>query len=195
MRVEILKEKLVLDGFFRVKEALLRHEKFNGQMTPPLRRLRFLRPPAAACLPYDPERREIVLVEQFRWPPYSVGDPGWLWEIPAGIVAEGEDPAECMKRELREEAGLEVAELEPVLTYFSTPGTTTEKIYLYFARVSTAGLEGRVGGAEEENEDIRVHVLSYEEAWRKVQEGVIRDGKTLLALLLLREREREGGKA
>jgi len=138
-----------------------------------------LRPPAAACLPYDPERREIVLVEQFRWPPYSVGDPGWLWEIPAGIVAEGEDPAECMKRELREEAGLRAGRLIKLFEGYPIPGYGSERLAIFL------GLDlEHVERDLEEDEFIEVVSLPLREAVRMVRSGRIRDLKTALGILL-----------
>ena len=188
-RVEVIDSRLILDDFFVIEEARLRHGKFDGGMTGELRRLRLIRGDAAACLPYDPERELFVFVEQFRWPPWSIGSEGWLLEIPAGIVSKGEKPEECIARELREETELVPKRIEHVLTFFSTPGGSTERIFLYFAQVDSEGVSGRIAGAPEEDEDIRVITLSYEEAWERCRDGRIHDGKTILALYAFRERQ------
>jgi nudix-type nucleoside diphosphatase (YffH/AdpP family) len=188
MTVEVLRRRKLLDDFFLIEEAFLRHDRFDGARTGELRRLCLVRGDAAACLPYDPVERRFFLVEQFRWPPSSVGVYGWLMEIPAGLVDAGEDPAACMARELEEETGLAARRLDHVFTYFATPGGSTERIFLYLAEVEGAGAAGRLKGKPSENEDIRVHAVPYEEAWNMMKDGRIADGKTLLALLAFRER-------
>jgi ADP-ribose pyrophosphatase len=187
-KVEIVRQRVLLDDFLFVEEAVLRHETFAGTMTGEVRRLRLIRGDAAACLPYDPVRRLFFLVEQFRWPPCSIGAGGWLIEIPAGIVAAGEDPADSMARELREETRLEARRLEHIFTYFATPGGSTERIFLYLAEVDGEGAAGRIAGEPSETEDIRVAAVPYEEAWRMTADGRIADAKTLLALLAFRQK-------
>lgn len=188
-KVEVVGQRVILDDFFAIEEAILSHAKFDGTMTGRLRRLRLIRGDAAACLPYDPVHRLFFFVEQFRWPPWSIGQEGWLIEIPAGLLAPGEDPAGCMARELQEEAGLVAKKLEHVFTFFATPGCSTERIYLYLAEVDGGGAAGRIAGAPTENEDIRVLAIPYAEALRMAWDGRICDGKTLLALFAFRERK------
>ncbi len=188
-KVEVKSRRRLLDDFLVVEEAMLSHEKFDGTMTGDVRRLRLIRGDAAAVLPYDPARRCLYLIEQFRWPVHSVGGNGWLLEIPAGIVSPGEVPASCMLRELREETGLEPMKWEHVFTYFASPGGSTERIFMYLAQVDGTGASGRVGGEAEEHEDIRVVAVPYAKVDELFAEGRICDGKTAIALLAFRERE------
>jgi len=192
MPVEVLSRRTIMDDFFVIEEVYLRHGRFDGGMTGKLRRLRLIRGDAAACLPYDPRRKRFFLVEQFRWPPYSIGEPGWLLEIPAGLLSPGEAPEVCMARELEEETGMRAEKLTPLLTFFSTPGGSTERIFLFTAEVEGSGAEGRLAGAPEENEDIKVRSFTYEEAFKMVWEGRIRDGKTILAILAFKDRILKG---
>ncbi len=70
---------------------------------------------AAAVLPYDPERRKVILIRQFRAPVMHVeGHPDFL-EVVAGLL-DGDEPEACARRETMEEAGLRIAKLEPVGT-------------------------------------------------------------------------------
>jgi ADP-ribose pyrophosphatase len=186
-KVEVLRTTRLLDDFFVVEESIIRHEMFDGSITGDLRRLCLNRGDAAACLPYDPARRLVFFVEQFRWPPRVIGESGWLVEIPAGLVAPGEDPADCMRRELLEETGLAARDLRHILTYFASPGGSTERIFLYLASVDGAGAEDRLAGQTSEHEDIRVMAVPYGEAWAMAADGRIADGKTLLALLAFRD--------
>ncbi len=186
-KVEIVSRDVVFNDFFVIETAILRHATFRGGMTKEVKRLALLRGDAAACLPHDPRHCQFFFVEQFRWPPWTTGDEAWLTEIPAGMVGSGEDPADCIVRELREETGLEAKKLEHLFTYYSTPGGSTERIFLYLAEVDGAGAAGRIAGEPSETEDIRVMAVPYEVAWVMVREGRIRDGKTLLALLAFRD--------
>ena len=144
---------------------------------------------AAACvLAYDPERRTAVLVRQFRVPPfYAAGEPHTLEAI-AGIVDEA-DPAETARREAREEAGLELATLEPVGRGWTMPGVSTERMHLYLATYRGRAREGR--GGVDEDEDITAIELGLSELARLADAGGIADIKTLLLVQTLRVRRPE----
>jgi ADP-ribose pyrophosphatase len=134
-------------------------------------------PGAAAVIPFlDPvgsRDPRIVLIRQYRWAAEEV-----MWEIPAGTLDAGEAPERCAHRELREEAGVEAAELRHLTTIFTTPGFTDEVIHLYAA----SGLT-RVPTAHEADEFIEAHELHWSEVGRMIGDGRIRDGKTMAALM------------
>src|SRR5207245_10055937 len=111
--VEILNQRVVFDDVFKIEEAMLRFERFNGQMSEPVRRLVFERGDAAAALLLNRDTQKVILIEQFRYPTYKKG-PGWLWEVVAGIVDQGEQPQETIRREVREEIGYKVDDLHPI---------------------------------------------------------------------------------
>lgn len=116
---------------------------------------------------------KVLLVRQFR---YAYGEE--LLEIPAGKLDPGEDPMHAAVRELEEETGLK-AVLEPLTVFYPTPGYTNEKIYIYLAKETRAGVQHLDDG-----EFLEVVQLPLDEALRMVREGQIRDGKTIAALLL-----------
>ena len=94
-------------------------------------------------------------------PAIRAGSP-WLLELVAGLVEEGETPAEVAVRETTEESACVIRELLPVAGYFSSPGGTDEYFHLFCARVDlgdAGGLHGKAG----EHEDIRLHVIPYAE--------------------------------
>lgn len=191
MRVEVIKRQCEYDGFFKLDSVVLRHEKFDGTMSDDLRRLLFERGDSAAVLPYDPQSDEVLLVEQFRYPAYvREGGDGRLLEVVAGVVDHGRTPEEVARAELVEESGYAVDRLEHLTTFFASPGACTERIHLYLAYLTPESHVGRGGGLTDHGEDIRVHRLALDEACRLIDEGVIRDAKTILAvqcLLLQRE--------
>ena len=134
-------------------------------------------PGAAAVVPFlsDPMGADpqILLLRQYRY-----AAEGYLYEVPAGRLDEGEDPIDCAHRELREETGCTADRVEPLITMYSTPGFTDERIHLFMATGLTQGESGR-----EKDEFIEVETLPLSKALSMVQSGDIPDGKTALALL------------
>lgn len=181
-RVEIQKKKRLFDDFFKIDEAYVRYEKYNGQMTDPVRRLNFERGDAAAILVFNRETRSVILVEQFRYPTYERGD-GWIIEVMAGIVDKDENPEDTARREALEEIGFQVRELTPIATVYLSPGGSSERIFLYYAEVENADRVSDGGGLETEHEDIRILELSLQELDNAMASGKILDAKTLIALM------------
>lgn len=121
---------------------------------------------------------EIVLIENER---FSVGKA--LVELPAGTLEAGEDPAACAARELEEETGFAAATIEPLGRFYTSPGLSNEVMHAFVARGLT-----RVGQRLEPDERIRVRIERVEDAIEMVRTGAIEDAKTMLTLLLARDR-------
>jgi len=128
-------------------------------------------PGAVVILPFRNEM--LVMVEQYR---PTVGE--WLLELPAGTLKDGEDPAQCALRELEEETGFRASHLEKLFEMYLAPGYSTEKMYVFMA---TALEESET--KLEKDEVINVKEISFDEALEKIRKGVIRDAKTISALL------------
>lgn len=178
---------------FHIEEAVLSHERFDGTMSPDLTRVNFERGDGVGVLLYASDTDDVVLVEQFRYPVYASDPPGastdrgWLVEIVAGIKdAEGRVVAQ---RELLEETGYELSDpLEHLTTFYASPGGSSERIELYLARVKQVhGIRERAG-LPAESEDIRPVAIPLVDALTMVRDGRIQDAKTLIALLMLRDR-------
>lgn len=134
-------------------------------------------PGGAAVLPVLDDGR-LVLLRQFR---PAAG--GMIWEIPAGRLEPGEAPADCVARELREEAGYRAGRLEPLGEMLPAVGFCTERVSLFLARNLTA-----VPQALEPDEHLEVVPLQAAEVLAMIDRGEIPDAKTQLALLLARSR-------
>ncbi len=191
-KVKVQQKKRVFDDFFKIDEALVRFEQFNGEMSPPVRRLNFERGDAAAVLIFNKETQKIILINQFRYPTYEKNG-GWLMEIVAGMLDKNETPGECIRREIMEEIGYQVERLVPIYTFFTTPGGSSERIFLYYAEVMDSDRVSRGGGAEKEHEDIQIVELSLPDLWKALDSGKIMDAKTLIALLWLKNKMASGG--
>jgi nudix-type nucleoside diphosphatase (YffH/AdpP family) len=186
-RVMVKDRKRILDDFFKVEEVHLSFEKFDGSMSPVLRRLNFERGDAVAALLYHRERDAVLLVNQFRYPTYQKG-PGWITEIVAGMIDASEKPEDAMRREILEETGYLVEQLTSIADFYVSPGGSSERIFLYCAEICDAGQKEKGGGLAAEGEDIRVLELSTTEAFDELDRGEIHDAKTIVALMWLRAR-------
>ena len=134
-------------------------------------------PGASAVVPFlsDPagDDPQLLLIRQYRY-----AADGFIYEIPAGRLDPGEEPRDCAVRELREETGCRAASVEPLITMYTTPGFTDEKIHLFMA----TGLE-RGETAHEADEFMTLEPMTLSRALQLIQSGRINDGKTALAIL------------
>ncbi|AZT82821.1 NUDIX domain-containing protein [Marinobacter sp. NP-4(2019)] len=192
--VNVEKRETVFQGFFRMDKLWLTHPRFDGRDMPVFTRELFIRGDATCVLPYDPERDEVVLLEQFRLGAMGRDQSPWLLELVAGMNEDGETPEEVAQREGQEEAGLTFSKLDKICDYLVSPGGSTELIHLYCGRISTESAGG-LFGMEHEHEDIRAHVFSSEEAIAMIQDGRINNAAAIIALQWLQlnhARLREG---
>jgi ADP-ribose pyrophosphatase len=179
--VEIIARETLYSGFFSMDLYRFRHRLFNGEMSGEVKREIFERGHAAVLLPFDPVRDEVVLVEQVRIAAYDTSETPWLLEMVAGMIEEGESVEDVARREALEEAGLVVGRTKPVLSYLASPGGTSERSSIMVGEVDATTAEG-IHGLADENEDIRVHVVSREQAYRWVEEGKIDNAASVIAL-------------
>lgn len=179
--VEIIARETLYRGFFSMDLYRFRHRLFNGEMSQEVRREIFERGHAAVLLPFDPERDEVVLVEQVRIAAYDTSDTPWLLELVAGMIEDGETVDDVARREAMEEAGIVVKRTKLVLSYLASPGGTSERSSIMVGEVDATTANG-IHGLADENEDIRVHVVSREQAYQWVEEGKIDNAASVIAL-------------
>jgi ADP-ribose pyrophosphatase len=134
-------------------------------------------PGASAVLPFlsDPSGPDpqILLIKQYR---YAAED--FLYEVPAGRLDPNEDPADCARRELMEETGCTAARIEPLYTFYTTPGFIDERIHGFMATGITRGESRR-----EADEFMTLETLTLSRALELIKSGDIRDGKTAVLIL------------
>ena len=134
-------------------------------------------PGASAIVPFlgDPagDDPQILLLKQYR---YAAEE--FIYEIPAGRLDAGEEPADCARRELAEETGCRAARIEFQYTMYTTPGFTDEKIHVFMATGLTQGEHGR-----EADEFMELEAMTLSRALDLIRVGTIKDAKTALAIL------------
>jgi len=181
-KVTIEDKKYILEDVFKVDEAYLRYEKFNGEMSGTVRRISLERGDSVAILIFNTTTNKIILISQFRYPSYKTGN-GWLLETIAGIVDADEIPEEAARRETQEETGLNIITLEHISTFYPSPGGSSERVFLYYSEVSRESTsDGKIGGLACEDENIQAHEISLEEALQKIKSGEIMDAKTIIGI-------------
>ena len=180
---EILDQSSGYRGFFRLEKYRLRHELFAGGWSAEMVRECLERGHAVAVLLYDPERDQLVLLEQFRVGALEFSGGPWLLEIVAGIIDHpGETTEEVARRETVEEAGCEVLDLTPICQYLVSPGGASESITLFCGRVDASTVMPGIRGVAAEHEDIRVHVVSRTAALELLDSGRINSAAPIIAL-------------
>ena len=179
--VKVISRKPLHAGYIRVDELILRHRLFAGDDSEPFRRELIVRPRGVGVLLYDPERREAVLARQFRVGMIDEPRSPWMLELVAGMIDEGEDPLQVAHRESREESGIEPVNVVRICDYYNSPGVGNERITLFCGRVD-AGAAGGIHGLDEEHEDIEVVVVPYDELVAAVEDGLIDNAMTIIAV-------------
>jgi len=181
-KYQILSKEILFQGFYRMERYHIRHERFDGHWSKGFTREVFHRSQqAAGVLLFDPQQDSVVMVEQFRSGPLLTKDDPWMLEVVMGMVETNEMAEAAARREAMEEAGCTVTDMQPIATYYSSPGGTSEQICLFVGRTQ-APLDGGLYGILEENEDIRVHVIDAARAIGLLYSNKVRDAQTMVAL-------------
>ncbi|MEM8980730.1 MAG: NUDIX domain-containing protein [Pseudomonadota bacterium] len=173
-------ETLLSDDWARLTKYTFEYRRADGAWQR-LVRQSYDRGNGAGCLLYNPAAGTVLLVRQFRLPAYLLGEPGFLIEVPAGLL-DGEAPEARMIEELSEETGYEISGLELACEAFMSPGSVTEKLSLFLGTYSEANKKAAGGGKIEEGEDIEVLHIALDQAMEMISSGDIQDGKTILLL-------------
>lgn len=191
--VEIRRQYRLFDDFFKIDELIVSHQQYDGRMSGDERRLVFERGDAVAVLLFDGDTHSVVLVEQFK-APSLIGrrrdDPsttdGWITELVAGMIDAGETAEGAAIREAFEETGYRIGNPRLIAHFFSSPGGSSERVFVYWARVSEAQREGRGGGLNDE-EDIKVFQLKVDDLFDRLARGAIDDPKLAIAAYWLKD--------
>lgn len=184
MRVEVkdLQEDYNYKDFFKILRACVQYEKFDGTMSEEVERLVFERGNSVGVVLYDARQDTVLLTKQFRYPAYIHNGPGWLIEIVAGVQDKGRDAIAVAHSELIEELGYKIDHLQLLCRFYLSPGGSSEQMYLYLGYLQHAKRVSRGGGAASEHEDIQLFEIPLSRALTMIQDGEIRDAKTIIAL-------------
>ena len=160
MKSHILdKKNLFKNKFFDIEQVVLEIDCYDGN-TKKINRVALKRPDVAAVLLQIEETEELVLVEQFRYSATRTGD-AWMLEIIAGLLEKGEKPPEAAIREVKEETGYLVADLEKVYHFYSSAGISDQIMHIFFAKVSKLQRIKNFIELQDKEEDILFSFLQW----------------------------------
>jgi GDP-mannose pyrophosphatase NudK len=142
---------------------------------------------SAAILPYDPERNTVLLIRQLRLPMFLQDGLESAVEACAGKL-EGESAEQRIKKEMEEELGYRIAEVERLFELYVSPGMIMEKVVFFTCAYSPTNKVSAGGGLAEEGEDIEVLERTVEQATTMIDAGEIVDAKTVILIQFLSER-------
>ncbi len=175
--VVIAGREVLAEGFRRYERLRVRR---SGEDVP--RALDVLRSrPAAAVLPIDPGRDEVVLLRQFRLAGHLANGRGNLVEIVAGHVEAEEQPAEAARRECVEEIGVAPGLLVELFTYLTSPGMSDEEITLFLGIVDASGVPERAVASAEHEETVPMRI-PIDAALAALAARTVRNGPLIIAL-------------
>jgi nudix-type nucleoside diphosphatase (YffH/AdpP family) len=162
IQVEDLKREYL--GFFALNQVDLKYPFFDNSTSGVKSRTILMGSEASLILPYDPILDKVLLVEQFRIGPFCRGDKApWVYEPVAGMIEFGEKPEDAAKREVFEEAGIQVTNLLKINSGYPNPGEATTYFYNYIGVVDLSDYSPGIYGIRDEGEDIRTHVIDFKE--------------------------------
>jgi nudix-type nucleoside diphosphatase (YffH/AdpP family) len=179
-RVRLRDLKVLSDAHYVLRRATFDWRRSDGQWQTQMRES-YDQGDGVAVLPFDRARNMVLLIRQFRWPPFEVGYRKLLIEAIAGKL-DGDQPADGALREAMEEAGVALSGLDLVFHCFTSPGAVTERLYLFVANYDSTAPRAAGGGHAHEGEDIDVLEVTLDRALAMIADGDIIDAKTIMLL-------------
>ncbi|AEE50497.1 GDP-mannose pyrophosphatase NudK [Haliscomenobacter hydrossis] len=179
--INITKTEVLSDNWYTLRKVTYEYQKKDGTWETQSREA-YDRGNGAAILLYNTEAKTVVLTRQFRMPTYVNGNPdGMMIEACAGLLDQ-DNPEDCIRRETEEETGYKVRDVRKVFEAYMSPGSVTEILYFFVAEYSQDMQVSDGGGLDHEQENIEVLELPFDTALSMVENGEIRDAKTIMLL-------------
>ncbi|MGY8914650.1 MAG: GDP-mannose pyrophosphatase NudK [Flavobacteriales bacterium] len=179
--VKNIKKEFLSDHWYTLNKITFEYHKEDGAWEKQVREV-YDRGNGAAILLYNREKRTVVLTRQFRMPTYMNGNPsGMMIEVCAGLL-DGDHPEDCIKKEVEEETGYRVREVKKVFESYMSPGSVSEILHFFIGQYDDQMKVGEGGGAAHETENIEILEYTFDEALNMIQQGTIKDAKTIMLL-------------
>ncbi|AMM51738.1 GDP-mannose pyrophosphatase [Rufibacter sp. DG15C] len=180
-KVKNISTEILSDNWYTLNKVTFDYRRPDGNWETQSREA-YDRGNGATILLYNRTGGTVILTRQFRMPTYLNGNAsGMLIEACAGLLDQ-DDPLQCIKRETEEETGYRVSDVRKVMEAYMSPGSVTEKLYFFVAEYSKDMKVTEGGGHAEEQENIEVLELPFQEALQLVKTGQIMDAKTIMLL-------------
>ena len=179
MNYQIQNTERVYEGFLKIDIIHAAFDAFDGSVLQ--KKFEVLeKGEAVAILVENIDNGCFLMVKQFRMPAV-IHENGWLLEIPAGMIDIGETPEETARREIMEELGYQITDLEYLFPFYATPGASTERVHLFYTQVKSNDKIEKGGGVDGEVEDIEIVSINKNKLLNMIGNELI-DGKSIIAL-------------
>ena len=183
-KVRNLQTEILSDNWYTLKKISYEILKDDGSWVKETREA-YDRGNGATIMLYNKEQKTIILTRQFRLPTYINGnESGFLIEACAGLL-DNDNPEDCIRKEVQEETGYTVKDVQKVFEAYMSPGSVTEILHFFIAEYAKSMKTSIGGGLEDEQESVEVMELPFEQALEMMQCGEIRDAKTIMLLQFL----------
>ena len=182
MKFKLHNEKLIHDKFFNIKEATLDYDHYDGSQSHEVVRFAVDKGPAVACMIYLYDIEKYVLVQQFRYPVTLLpNEDPWILEVVAGVIDVGHNAEQTAWKEIQEEAGFVPDSLELIYEMWTSPGISSERIFIYLAK-GRSTQSTQTGDPNDTDEDVKVHYFSKKELRQLLLDNKVKDAKTIIAI-------------
>ncbi len=179
--IKNLKQEVLSDNWYVLNKVTYDYLKKDGTWETQNREA-YDRGNGATILLYNSENKTIILTRQFRIPTYLNGNAtGMLIEACAGLL-DNDNPEECIKRETEEETGYKISCVKKIFEVYMSPGSVTEIVHFFVGEYSKEMKVNNGGGLEDEQENIEVLEMDFNDAIKMIQSGEIKDAKTIMLL-------------
>lgn len=179
--IKIVNTEILSDNWYLLKKITYSYSKKDGTEKTQVREA-YDRGNGATILLYNKQQMTVILTRQFRLPSFINGnESGLLIETCAGLL-DGDTPEDCVIKEAEEETGYRIKNVRRIFDVYMSPGAVTEKIYFFVGEYCESMRVSDGGGAEHEEENIEVLEFNIDHALKMVDNGEIKDGKTIILL-------------
>ena len=180
-RIKIQKTEILSDNWYTLNKVTYNYRKENGEWETHSREA-YDRGNGATILLFNKKKKTVILTRQFRLPTYINGnESGMLIETCAGLL-DKDNSEDCIRKETEEETGYRIRKVRKIFESYMSPGSVTEILYFFVAEYDKEMKVGEGGGLKEEQENIEVLELKFEDAYNMINSGEIKDGKTIMLL-------------
>lgn len=179
--IKIQKTELLSDNWYLLNKVTYEYQKEDNTVETHIREV-YDRGNGAAILLYNTIQKTVILTKQFRLPSYLNGNKtGMMIEVCAGLL-DKDHPEQCIIRETEEETGYRLSTVHKVMETYMSPGAVTEILYLFVGEYDASMKVHDGGGLDAEQENIEVLEYTFDEAFKMIQTGEIKDAKTIMLL-------------
>lgn len=183
-RIKNLRTEILSDNWYTLKKVT--YDYLTNGTWKTLNREAYDRGNGAVILLYNKTLKTVILIKQFRLPTYINGnESGMLIEACAGLL-DKDNAEDCIRRETEEETGYKITEIKKIFEAYMSPGSVTEILHFFIAEYSKEMKVNDGGGLDHEQENIEVLEIKFDEAMNMIDNGEIKDAKTIMLLQYLK---------